>query len=286
MEYGPAGRCLLPTRRGFGVRHQGLSRSTRSQEQTSQHWQTLSPHSAMGSATNEQPSDNLTLIFIHFIMPGLKLQQTTRAEAQVVLLACPHHASFTPAGQVMRQAILCQLRKIKFSWITTWMGFFLILIHIPKVVWQPVQKYIEKRNPHLNLRKIFLYLTSLEAELHPYLQITCLWLSCQMGISWEKSNLRPFPCFYMEKSQPQFFPLKTSVLRVPIPRLHLGIYIAVGAFPPVFTTCPLTASLRYSVLRNTNITAASSEQLHCKKNQKPVSEQMCRERGALRHPSN
>lgn len=103
------------------------------------------------------------------------------------------------------------------------------------------------------------------------------------GYFWEKSNLRPIPCFYMEKSQPQFFSLKTSVLQVTMPKLHLGIYIAVGVFPPVFTIRPLIVTLRYTVYWGTS-TLLQLLLNNCivKKN----SDQMCCERGALRHPSN
>lgn len=171
-----------------------------------------------------------------------------------------------PTGQTMRAAILCQLRKRKFSWITTWKGFlFFFFTPHPKGCLADCTKINWKKKSPPKFKQNFSLSSFTRSRASPivtdHMSLTLL----PNGYFWEKSNLRPIPCFYMEKSQPQFFSLKTSVLQVTMPKFHLGIYIAVGVFPPVFTIRPLIVTLRYSVLRNTNITAASSEQLYCKK---------------------
>lgn len=197
-------------------------------------------------------------------MPGLQLQQTMRA--QVVLLSCPQHALFTPQVKPWEQQFCASWGRESF--LESQHGrafFFFFFTPHPKGCLADCTKINWKKKSPPKFKQNFSLSSFTRSRASPivtdHMSLTLL----PNGYFWEKSNLRPIPCFYMEKSQPQFFSLKTSVLQVTMPKLHLGIYIAVGVFPPVFTIRPLIVTLRYSVLRNTNITAASSEQLYCKK---------------------
>lgn len=218
-------------------------------------------------------------------MPGLQLQQTMRA--QVVLLSCPQHALFTPQVKPWEQQFCARWGRESFLESQHGRAFFFFSFFFcstsQRLFGRLYKNKLKKKSPP-KFKQNFSLSSFTRSRASPIVTDHTSLTLLQKRNFWEKCNLRPIPCFYMEKkSQPQFFPLKTSVPQVTMPKLHLGIYIAVGVFPPVFTICPLIVTLRYTVYWGTpTLLQLLLNNCIVKKN----SDQMCCERGALRHPSN
>lgn len=201
MEYVPAGRCLLPARREFGVRHQGLSQSTWSHDQnlTTAYTPTVAkllPAPLPGALLL---MNNLKTDW-HCSSLTLKCQASNcgrswnaswagRGSLDRGLRWYLVHPSTIPCSPLwvmtLRAAILCLLRKRKWIFLNYIMDvlfiFFFCFTFLVALTQRSLGK-LDKRKKKKRFSSKFKILVSSEAELHLWLQLRCLWLSCPVAI--------------------------------------------------------------------------------------------------------
>lgn len=200
VEYVPAGTCLLTARREFGVRHQGLSRSTWSRDQN-----LMTAYSPTLAKLLPAPLPCALLLVNnpktgwHCSSLTLKCQASNCSRSWNALWAGRGSSdrglrwyllqpSIIPCSflwvTTLRSAILCQLRKRKWILLNHIVDvlfiFFLYFTFLVALTQGPLANWTKEKKKRFSSK--FKILVSSEAELHLWLQLRCLWLSCHVAI--------------------------------------------------------------------------------------------------------